>query len=176
MWTRRDFSAYTLRLFAERPEIKDRYWTANRAIYCPGGSDYHPEKKHIVLDGRLRGDPSAGKVFSIMFLVHMVPADGLTAGAANLVFAEAKVKLSAEIELAKGSRPSKTMHVDCPDIPGICYLTNPKKIEAQTMLLAVKDPRIEKIVKETAELRKKDERNNVSFWTVRMLGRGRSAC
>ena len=61
-------------------------------------------------------------------------------------------------------------------MPSICYLTNPKKIEAETMLIAVRDQRVEKIQKETAELRKKDERNNVSFWTVRMLGRGRSAC
>ena len=172
-WTRRDFAAHTLRLFAERPEVKDRYWTAHRAVYCPRGNELHPEKKHIVLDGRLRADPSDGKLFSFLYLVKTVQPESESASTANLEVAEANMTFSVDIEFTKGK--PKTLKAPGPALPGLCFLTNPKKVEANTMLVALKDTRLDKIIKETAEERKKDELSNDSFRVVCRLNRGRSA-
>ena len=41
-------------IWPEHPEIKDRFWTLGKTVICEGGHVWHPEGKHIVLDGRLR--------------------------------------------------------------------------------------------------------------------------
>ena len=144
-------------------------------MYCPRANDLHPEKKHVVLDGRLRADPTGGKLFSLLFLVHSVAPDSDSASTANLEVAEAKLNISVDIEFTKAGKP-KCVNTKGPTLPSICFLTNPKKIEAGTMLVALSDMRLQKLVKETADERKKDEMNNVSIGAVWRLNRCWSAC
>ena len=71
IWTNRDFPAMSLVLAPECSEIKDKYWTAGRSVMAKNGSALHPGpgKKHVVLDGRLRGGVNQDRVFSPFFAV-----------------------------------------------------------------------------------------------------------
>jgi hypothetical protein len=65
----RDFPAYTLMLAPDCTEFKDKYWTQNRSVLVKAAAALHPEKKHVVLDGRLRSVPTDARPMSLFFVV-----------------------------------------------------------------------------------------------------------
>ena len=57
VWTMRVFEPETLMLLPDTTEYNDRYWTATRCVWLKNSAERHPNKKHMVLDGRLRAHP-----------------------------------------------------------------------------------------------------------------------
>jgi len=58
VWTNREFKPKTCMFIAESSEIKDRFWnTVSHSTMTIGGCRMHPEKKNLVIDGRLTAEP-----------------------------------------------------------------------------------------------------------------------
>lgn len=154
MWTTRAWKKGDLILPAESNEIKDRYYTLNRSALCPSGSDYHPSKKHVVMDGRLRANFDRGGV-ALFWLVTRKPADDeADKREANMALGSAQVTMDVKIELNMPGRARSAKAQ--PEVPEIPILYNVKAVPAHTMLLCLQDDGISKVVKEQQELKKKE--------------------
>ena len=58
VWANRDFKANTCIFVAEASELKDRFWnTIQGCAMTTGGTKKHPDKKNLVIDGRLTAGP-----------------------------------------------------------------------------------------------------------------------
>ena len=149
MWTKRAFKAGELRIFPDATEIKDRYWTVGRSAFCWRGEEKHPDRKPVVIDGRLRANPDAQAV-SIFFCVKRVDPEVETP---NLVQSYAKLTCDLHVELENAGNPKdEVLHPDFVDTP---FLVNPKKIDADVMLTVAHDWNVAKLAKEASEARKK---------------------
>ena len=54
----RDFAPHEIQMLAGAPEVNDGHHTFNCSACVVGEGLLHPQRKHIVIDGRLRQVPS----------------------------------------------------------------------------------------------------------------------
>ena len=117
--------------------MKDRYWTKTRAAVVEGSSTMHPESRHCVLDGRLRGQPEGeDKLVSLFFCVTR--EDDPKSKAINMVHEEAVVETTSKVKLAGSTETIPTV------THKIKYLVTPKGLAAGVRLVAQTDPNIAK--------------------------------
>ena len=118
----------------------------------------HPQKLHMVLDGRLRGSPTDGRPFSFFFTVTREDENN----PANLRIIYADVAAEVTIKLPGFDDLSKSVTSVEQPLPKVPIMINTHKIKKHTMLVASRDGDLQKVYdamakKRAAELKKEHE-------------------
>ena len=132
VYAARKFAAKTLILAPDTLEVKDRYYTLGRCSYVRGGNGLHPQRKDIVLDGRLRSKISDLRPFSLFFLVRRATSDDKP----NLVVDYAPVDISTNITLPS-KRKISSVYQEADNGGGVAVpiMFNPKDIPKHARLV-----------------------------------------
>ena len=156
VWTLVDFAPGELVFGPETNEWKDTHWSQKASALLRFDTTLHPERKQLVLDGRLRVTPTAdGRSFSILFVVTRVENEKET----NMQFQYIDVQSTATIKLPVPGPAAKCTFKDVVipsadiKLPSIPIMWNPKKIGKHTMLTCGLDVDLQKLNKKTAAAR-----------------------
>ena len=153
LWATRDFKKHEILLAPVTSVSKDCYWTLGRAVLLPQSYVVSPERKPLVLDGRLRStyDPDEDNSLTLFWIVEktMDPND------ANLTMEFPSIDCGASVVLP-GRK--KEVQVDTSLITNMTppLLTNPAPVAAHTRLKAVDDLNLHKMTSKLKEKRKKE--------------------
>ena len=149
VYANRNFKAKELELAPEGSELKDRLWTQTRSVLTRHSSELHPQRKSIVLDGRLRSQPSTLRSFSLFYVVTRAH-DGADS---NMVLEFTTLTLKAELGLPSRKRSIDLVYKD-KDLAQVPIMFNPKPLTKGTKLVCTEDKGLaklnEKIGKEQA--------------------------
>ena len=145
LWTLKAFDVGALVLTPNCTEFKDRYFTFGRSALVKASSELIPgdECKRIVLDGRLRSDPSSdSRPMSLFFVMQTSDNED----AANMRQAYSEVKLNASVKFpASNGKRNYEQAFEEHDLPQLPYMYNHKKLKKHEKLLCVPDLEMKKI-------------------------------
>ena len=152
LWTHRDFAANTLVLAPLTTEMKDRMWTYTKSVLVANTAPLHPERKHVVLDGRLRSDVKEGKNGVLFFMVEKSDDKAIANMQIDVVEASTSVSLKMPWQKVEKEATKKKE-----ELPGIPIMYNPKKIQKGQKLICFDDHSLEKLHKKekTSEMKAK---------------------
>lgn len=69
IWTNRPFKEAEIVLVPDTTEIEDKYWKfGNHTALAENGDKLHPDRRHIVLSGRLRNAPVDHRPFALFWI------------------------------------------------------------------------------------------------------------
>ena len=133
----------------EAHEIKDKYWTQDRAARVVNSDNLNPlGHKSFVIDGRLKGQPVEGKTFSLYWVIER------DADAAKQNLATHVVQPTFDMAFQLPSKTAK-LHMEPEKLPQIPILYNEKAIPKHTRLVASEDGELKALAKQiTASLLK----------------------
>ncbi len=150
VWTLRDFKAGEIMLGPDTNHLMDRMYTMGRSSLLRGADLMHPQKKHMVLDGRMRHKVTELRPFSLFFVVTRAEKDQKS----NLDVGFASSKITVDTDLpGPGKRKYHRIcseGADTSDVNrslncGIPVMFNPKTIAKDTMLVVKYDEELSKI-------------------------------
>lgn len=134
VWTNRDFKAKEIEFAPDSTEFRDRYWSQKISVLAKNGDRLHPDRKHLVIESRLRTTIAADKHFSFFFVVTRSAEDSECNMAVE--YCESLIKATVKFPYEKTPRVTEYAADDLPQVP-IMY--NPKKIGKGTKLVAPYD-------------------------------------
>ena len=152
VWSARAFEPGELRLSPESGgQMKDSLWTYSRCALLSGSEKLHPEKKFVVIDGRLQGQPEGPSPFSLFFLV------GHSEKKEECNLEHKIVTMSASLQMSGLPLPGGN-EVAFDKFPGIPVMTNPRKIEKGMKLVVQDDINLDKAQKAMNAMVAKEEK------------------
>jgi hypothetical protein len=154
VWTLKAFDPHAIVLLPDTHAVLDRMYTQNRSSLVRGGDKLHPQKKQLVLDGRLRNKPNMdSRPFSLFFVVDRTEEPS----AANLHMGVISPKIDFKMSIAGGTNLQRVLDGQSEGVNanvGIPYMFNPKKIEKHTCLFALHEPELSKLAAKEVEDKK----------------------
>ena len=124
-------------------------------VLVPNGAALHPEKRHMVLDGRMKSTPNPLRSFALFFAVENT-TEGDTDRQVNMLLKEGVLNLECKLELPCGQKKDRTLNRD-KGMPAIPLMYNPKLIKKHTRLLCERDAGIQRVAKEETVKRAEEE-------------------
>ena len=132
-------------------EMKDRMWTYTKSTLVENAHSLHPERKHIVLDGRLRSDVREGRGSEFFFMVERA-TDKKTSNM-EIVYPSSTVQVETVVP---GLKDAKKQRVSAEKLPQIPVMMNPKTIKKGTKLLCYETNQLENLHKKLKAVNEKD--------------------
>jgi hypothetical protein len=158
VWTMRAFDAHEIFFVPDTHAVLDRMYTQGRSSLIRGGERLHPQKKQLVLDGKLRSRPGLeSRPFAMFFIVDRTEDPklaNLDMGVASPSI-EFKMSLPGHANLRRLLTSGSAAASGSGDAnKGVPYMFNPKKIEKHTRLVALHEVELSKIASKEAEEKK----------------------
>ena len=119
----------------------------NGSCTIPNSAEFHPQRKHLVLEGRYRAQPVEGRSFNIFFCMNR--SDNIDD--CNMILGS--VKLQGNIKATLSTKTSSMFNA-AEMFPVIPLIYNPKAIARGDKLVCLEDDRLKKCDAENSDIEK----------------------
>lgn len=137
----RDFGAYELMLSPNCTEYKTSFWSRIKAVMTQHGPTISPDKKNIVLDGRLRqtypGGDDASKCFCLFFLVDR--SNEKQECNMDLAWSSTTCDVKVKVPTAGNKTHTHSVQWKASDLIQLPVMVNPKAIKKGTKIVCCAD-------------------------------------
>jgi hypothetical protein len=147
VFTHRNFTAGEIAFAPETLDWKTRLWTNSRSVLTQHPATLHPERKFLVMDGKLRSVPSPVRPFSLFFLIRAT----CTKSEANLVVEYPTVTATVSITMPNAKRAKTDVSWGQDDWPLVPVMTNKEDVKAGTKLTYLDDKSLSKYAEKLAK-------------------------
>ena len=175
VWTQRAFKANELILVPETLDVRDRFWSAGKAVLVDKSEDLLRNvlgplhRKPLVADGRYRASPGdATRAFSLFWLV--TASKDKDKDCVNMEIVHTDVAMNMDGMLPGGTKIKQ--HYGATSVP---LMVNPKPLAAKTKLVVMEDPAVKSLADKETTASLTDKAKTVSSIAVPKSASGASS-